>query len=65
MSGTFNVPIYGMSRWGDLFSARQKLVLTTLCGHVSQNSGALRDLLAIAIDRTADGMLRYRMVGEW
>lgn len=25
MSGTFNVPLYGMNRWGNLFTARQKL----------------------------------------
>lgn len=55
MSGTFNVPIYGMSKWGDLFSARQKVALNTLCIYVSQYNGCLRDLLAIAIDRTADG----------
>jgi adenine-specific DNA methylase len=24
MSGTFNVPLYGMNRWGDLFNIRQK-----------------------------------------
>ena len=30
MSGTFNVPLYGISKWGDLFNSRQKLVLITL-----------------------------------
>ncbi len=30
MSGTFNVPLYGMTTWGDLFTARQKLALVTL-----------------------------------
>ena len=29
MSGVFNVPIYGMHTWGDLFNARQKLALIT------------------------------------
>lgn len=29
MSGTFNVPIYGMTKWGDLFNSRQKLALIT------------------------------------
>ncbi|MBC7238570.1 MAG: DUF1156 domain-containing protein, partial [Chloroflexi bacterium] len=29
MSGTFNVPLYGMNRWGDLFTARQKVALVT------------------------------------
>lgn len=27
MSGTFNVPLYGMTKWGDLFNERQKLSL--------------------------------------
>ncbi len=27
MSGTFNVPIYGLKTWGDLFNSRQKLAL--------------------------------------
>jgi putative DNA methylase len=27
MSGVFNVPLYGMTRWGDLFNARQRLAL--------------------------------------
>jgi len=34
MSGTFNVPLYGMTKWGDLFNARQKLSLITLCEKV-------------------------------
>jgi len=29
MSGVFNVPLYGMTRWGDLFNARQQLALVT------------------------------------
>jgi len=29
MSGTFNVPLYGFTKWGDLFNARQKLALIT------------------------------------
>ncbi len=29
MSGVFNVPIYGINKWGDLFNARQKLALIT------------------------------------
>ncbi|MDY7079090.1 MAG: DUF1156 domain-containing protein [Chloroflexota bacterium] len=30
MSGTFNVPIYGLDRWDKLFNPRQKLALITL-----------------------------------
>lgn len=29
MSGTFNVPLYGINKWGDLFNERQKLSLIT------------------------------------
>jgi len=29
MSGTFNVPLYGLTKWGDLFNSRQKLALIT------------------------------------
>jgi adenine-specific DNA methylase len=29
MSGTFNVPLYGFTKWGDLFNSRQKLALIT------------------------------------
>ena len=36
MSGVFNVPIYGMTRWGDLFNARQKLALITFAEKVRQ-----------------------------
>ena len=34
MSGVFNVPIYGMHTWGDLFNARQKLALITFAEKV-------------------------------
>jgi putative DNA methylase len=36
MSGVFNVPIYGLTRWGDLFNARQKLALLTFADKVRQ-----------------------------
>ncbi len=29
MSGTFNVPLYGIKKWSDLFNSRQKLALIT------------------------------------
>jgi len=29
MSGTFNVPLYGITKWSDLFNSRQKLALIT------------------------------------
>lgn len=34
MSGVFNVPIYGLTRWGDLFNPRQKLALITFAEKV-------------------------------
>jgi adenine-specific DNA methylase len=36
MSGVFNVPIYGMTKWGDLFNSRQKLALITFVEKVRQ-----------------------------
>jgi adenine-specific DNA methylase len=36
MSGVFNVPIYGMHKWGDLFNSRQKLALITFLEKVKQ-----------------------------
>ena len=35
MSGTFNVPLYGINTWGDLFTARQKAALVALGRMVS------------------------------
>ena len=55
-----SVPIYGMRRWGDLFTARQKAALVELGRLVSERQyklghlSALSRLLGIAIDKTAD-----------
>jgi putative DNA methylase len=67
MSGVFNVPIYGLTRWGDLFNPRQKLALITFAEKVRQAhaqmlaQGAKPDFakavatyLALAISRLAD-----------
>ena len=51
----FRVQRYGMLQWGDLFTARQKAVLVELGRLVSQSSEPCRSLLAIALNRTADG----------
>ncbi len=57
MSGTFNAPIYGMRRWGDLFSARQKVAAETLrniveeVGHDRASAG---EIAALALSRRAD-----------
>ena len=34
MSGVFNVPLYGINTWGDIFNARQKLALITFAEKV-------------------------------
>jgi len=36
MSGVFNVPIYGLNKWGDLFNSRQKLALITFMEKIRQ-----------------------------
>ncbi len=63
LRGFFNVVLYGMTTWGDLFSPRQGLGLTTLVQllrHVAPNEsdagfkGAIQTCLALALDRCAD-----------
>ncbi|NSW83681.1 MAG: DUF1156 domain-containing protein [Syntrophothermus sp.] len=67
MSGTFNVPIYGMKTWGDLFNPRQKLALITFADKVRQAHGkmlaegyeeeyarAVVTYLALGVDRLVD-----------
>ncbi len=41
MSGTFNVPLYGVNTWGDLFNPRQKLALITFADKVRQAHGKM------------------------
>ena len=66
LRGFFNVVLYGMTTWGDLFTPRQALVLTTLTRLVrgigeefdnKQNPGlaaAVRTCLGLAVSRHAD-----------
>jgi adenine-specific DNA methylase len=52
MSGVFNVPLYGMNTWGNLFTSRQSLALTTLTTLVQEVGKKLADSdqgLAIAV----------------
>ncbi len=62
-----SVPIYGMERWGDLFSPRQALTLATLTklvrglptacnapGHIDGLAEAVQTCLAFSIDKLAD-----------
>jgi adenine-specific DNA methylase len=51
----FRVQRYGMLRWGDLFTARQKVALVELGRLVSLSTEPLHNLLAIALNRVADG----------
>ena len=47
MSGVFNVPIYGMHTWGDLFNARQKLGLITF---VEKVKAAYQKMVSEGVD---------------
>ena len=53
--GLSAVTRYGMSNFGDLFTARQKVTLVELGQLVLSGSGITQELLAIALNRTADG----------
>jgi putative DNA methylase len=80
MSGVFNVPIYGLTRWGDLFNPRQKLALLTFAEKVRQAHAqmlaqgaepefakAVATYLAITFNRLADknaNIVVYHVIGE-
>jgi adenine-specific DNA methylase len=51
----FRVQRYGMLQWGDLFTARQKVALVTLARLTREANDSVRSILAVALDRTADG----------
>ena len=70
MSGTFNVPLYGMNAWGDLFTARQKIALSSLIEEVHSSSKendnvkhALASLVARSVDKYAS-LVVWNNVGE-
>jgi adenine-specific DNA methylase len=67
MSGTFNVPLYGMTKWGDLFNSRQKLALITFTekvrlaykkmleeGYDKEYAKAVVSYLGLAVSRMSD-----------
>lgn len=63
MSGTFNVPLYGMNSWGDLYTARQKFALATLGNCIGNVEGdAPKVLLALVADGVAD---RNAVLATW
>jgi len=67
MSGVFNVPLYGITKWGDLFNSRQKLALITFVekvrlahkkmlaeGYDKDYAKAVVSYLALVISRIID-----------
>lgn len=57
MSGTFNVPLYGVNKWGDMFNPRQKLALLTLAKNIRSMdsfSPAAQEIAALGLSRFAD-----------
>jgi len=55
MSGTFNVPLYGIDTWGRMFTARQLLSLSDLCGRIrARTDDNATLLLACVLGRCAD-----------
>ena len=53
MSGTFNVPLYGMNSWGTLFTARQKVALVVL-KELTASKETHRQALSLALTRMAN-----------
>lgn len=75
MSGTFNVPIYGMTKWGDLFNSRQRLALITFTekvrrayqkmieeGYEEEYAKAVVSYLGISINNLAE---KNNNVSRW
>ena len=65
MSGTFNVPLYGIKTWGDLFTTRQKIVLAEIVRQIrfSEISDVLKELVMCAFGvfaRSCNGNARLR-----
>ena len=55
MSGTFNVPLYGINRWGDLFTARQKVALLELGKFdTTTNSRDVQEACGLAISKLSE-----------
>ena len=55
MSGTFNAPLYGINRWGDLFTARQKAALLELGKLVTTaNSRSVQETCGLAVSKLSE-----------
>ena len=66
MTGTFNVPLYGMNRWGDLFTSRQKAALVEL-GRMTASVKTNREALSLALTRASNAgcsLCRWHTSGE-
>ncbi|MDE0143355.1 MAG: hypothetical protein OXI80_09140 [Caldilineaceae bacterium] len=71
MSGTFNVPLYGMNTWGSLFTARQKVALIAIARLVqrrpSDDLSLIRTVIAMCLDKVAmqnSSCCRWKPSGE-
>lgn len=79
LRGFINIVLYGISKWSDAFSARQKVALLELCKLVAEVGDKLKGVaknlsdavircLAMAIDRQADynsALCTWRADGEF
>ena len=55
MSGTFNVPLYGMNTWGNLFTARQKAALVKLSHAVAgREDSVVAEILGLVLSGVVD-----------
>jgi len=55
MTGTFNAPLYGMAKWGLLFTSRQKVALLSLARLISNlKDETERELCSFALSKLAD-----------
>ncbi len=66
MSGTFNVPLYGIGTWGDLFTARQKAAMMELV-RLTALQEKNKEALSLAVTRAANAgcsLCRWHTSGE-
>ena len=55
MSGTFNVPLYGINTWGDLFTARQKVALVELAELIKEiEQTEVRESSALVLSKLSE-----------
>ena len=55
MSGTFNAPLYGMTHWGDLFTARQKIALACFASEIAKvTDSSVKDALSLVVSKLSE-----------